>query len=68
MEARLLKVKDAAVYLSLSKSTLYNLIKAQKIPYVRLTEKRVAFREADLHIWLEQRAYKSGDVWQRPWQ
>lgn len=52
---KLLKVKDAADFLGLSKSTLYNLIKSRKIPFIRLTQKRVALKESELKLWLERR-------------
>lgn len=66
METRLLKVKEAAEYLGLSKSTIYNLIKRKQIPFVRLTEKRIMLRESDIRKWVESRIFGSGDVWLTP--
>jgi prophage regulatory protein len=42
---------------SLGKSTIYRMIAENKFPRpVKLTERRVAWRETDLISWLEDRA------------
>lgn len=54
MNDLLLTVPEAAKYLRLSKSQLYLLIQKRKIPYVRLTEKRIVIRESELQKWIEK--------------
>jgi excisionase family DNA binding protein len=51
----LLTVKDAAEYLTISRSQLYLLIQQKKIPHVRLSERRIVIRLKDLLEWLEKK-------------
>jgi len=49
--------EKAASYLGISKAHLMRLRKAGQGPrFVRLGERRLAYRRADLDAWLEQRA------------
>lgn len=54
MNDQLLTVPEAAKYLRISKSQLYLLVQRKKIPYVRLTEKRIVIRESELSKWIEK--------------
>jgi excisionase family DNA binding protein len=53
-----LKVVEAAKYLKVSKTLLYELIAKKKIPYTRISERRIIIRRKDLDAWLESRSYK----------
>jgi excisionase family DNA binding protein len=58
MNDQLLTVPEAAKYLRISKSQLYLLVQRKKIPYVRLTEKRIVIRESELQKWIEKNTIK----------
>jgi len=49
----LLTVSETAAYLRLSKAQVYVLITQKKIPHIRLGQKRVVIRKAELEKWLE---------------
>jgi excisionase family DNA binding protein len=51
----MLTVPEAARYLRISRAQLYALIQQKKIPHIRLSQKRVVIRAADLERWLEDR-------------
>ena len=51
----LLTVKQASEYLTLSRSMLYLMIQRREIPHIRLSERRIVIRLADLIAWLEKR-------------
>ena len=48
----MLTVPEAARYLRISRAQLYALIQQKKIPHIRLSEKRVVIRAADLEQWV----------------
>lgn len=56
-EGEMLKVKDAAAYLKVSKALIYQLIARKEIPYIRLSPRRVVIRKSDLEKWLADRSY-----------
>lgn len=47
-----LTVPEAAAYLRLNVKTLYKLIDEGRVPYVRLTERRIRLRRSSLVAWL----------------
>ncbi len=42
-------------YCGLAKRTIYNMVSTGRIPYRRLSEKRVIFNKEDIDIWLKKR-------------
>jgi excisionase family DNA binding protein len=55
---RLYTVPEVAKYLRISKSQAYILIQKKKLPYIRVSERRIVVRECDLKKWIEQRIEK----------
>ncbi len=49
-------IPEAAHALHCSKSLLYDLVKADKVPHVHLSEKRVVIPVAALEIYLQSRS------------
>ena len=54
-------IPEAAHALHCSKSLLYDLVKADKIPHVHLSEKRVVIPVAALEEYLRQQAKGGGE-------
>jgi excisionase family DNA binding protein len=54
-----LKVTEAASYLKVSKTLLYELIQKKQIPFTRISERRIIIRKRDLDEWMDKRSYKS---------
>ena len=50
---RLYTVREVAEYLRISKSQAYYLVARKEIPSIKVSERRVVIREADLKKWLE---------------
>jgi excisionase family DNA binding protein len=48
-------VKELAVYVNLSPQTIYNLVCQNKIPFKRVSEKKVQFEKDEIDAWLKQR-------------
>ncbi len=48
-------VKELAVYANLSPQTIYNLVCQNKIPFKRVSEKKVQFEKDEIDVWLKQR-------------
>jgi len=46
-------IPEVAEYLKMSKSKVYDLVKRQKIPYIRIG-RNVRIRQSDLDKWLEE--------------
>jgi excisionase family DNA binding protein len=55
----ILKVTEAASYLKVSKTLLYELIQKKQIPFTRVSERRIVIRKRDLDEWIEKRSHKS---------
>lgn len=67
MEKRLLNIKEASEYLSLSKSTLYHKVSYGEIPVIKVSDKTIKrnggivniggirFDIADLNDWIERK-------------
>ena len=55
---RLFTVTEVAKYLRLSKSQVYLMIAQRKLPYIRLSERRIAIKETDLKKWVEANCIK----------
>ena len=53
-----LKVVEAAKYMKVSKTLLYELIQKKQIPFTRVSERRIVIRKRDLDEWMEKRSYK----------
>lgn len=51
----ILTVPEAARYLRISKAQVYFMIQKKQIPHIRLSERRVVIRLADLEAWVEGR-------------
>jgi len=56
---RPLNLKEAAEYLNLSKTCLYHLTSARKIPFYKPNNKKIYFLKEDLRAWLLQRKISS---------
>ena len=57
IENKALSLSDVKRLTSLSKSTIYRLIKAGEFPKaIKITARRVAWRAAEINGWLEQKA------------
>ncbi len=56
---RPLTLEEAADYLGLSKSTLYKLTSANKIPHYKPQGKRVYFAKSELNTWLLRNPVKT---------
>ncbi len=54
-------IPEAAHALHCSKSLLYDLVKADKIPHVHLSEKRVVIPVAALGLYLKEQCEASND-------
>ncbi len=54
-------VPEAAHALHCSKSLLYDLVKADKVPHVHLSEKRVVIPVAALELYLQSRSEGGGE-------
>lgn len=50
-----LSLNEAAEYLNLSRSALYKLTSARRIPFYRPNGKKIYFRRADLIQWVESK-------------
>ena len=56
-------VSEVANILRLSKSQVYLMIQKKKLPYIRLSERRIVVRESDLERWIErQRAMEPSQL------
>ena len=53
-----MNVKEVAKYTGLSRGTIYNFVSQKKIPFQRISEKKVIFDKAEIDEWLKER---SGD-------
>ena len=54
-------IPEAAHALHCSKSLLYDLVKADKVPHVHLSEKRVVIPVAALELYLQSRSEGVGE-------
>jgi excisionase family DNA binding protein len=54
----ILKVVEAAKYLKVSKTLLYELIQKKQIPFTRVSQRRIVIRKRDLDEWIERRSHK----------
>ncbi|RZL05675.1 MAG: DNA-binding protein [Pedobacter sp.] len=57
----MLNLEEAAIYLSLSKSTLYKHTSAGNIPYYKPNGKLILFSRSDLDNWLQSRRIPSNN-------
>ena len=48
-------VKELAAYANLSHQTIYNLVCQNKIPFRRVSEKKVQFEKDEIDVWLKKR-------------
>ena len=55
-------VKEVAAHTHLSKKTIYNLVFTKKIPFERVSERKVVFCKEDIDRWLDQRIEKTLEV------
>jgi excisionase family DNA binding protein len=58
---RLLTVKAAALYMSVSPITLYHWVSRREIPFVKLAHKAVRFDIRQLDRWIDKHAHKTAD-------
>lgn len=54
MEKRLLNISRASTYLGFSKRAIYQLVWRKKIPYVKLSPRKLGFLKHSLDRWLEE--------------
>ncbi len=55
LDRDLLTVREASNYLTLSRSMVYLMVQRKEIPHIRLSERRIVIRLADLTTWLEKK-------------
>lgn len=53
-EERLISIEEAAKILNVTKQTLYNWEKAEKLQPVRLSDRKVMYRESDITQYLNK--------------
>ena len=51
----IMRIQEAAEYLSVSVGTLYHWVSEGRIPVVRISARCIRFRRADLDGWLESK-------------
>ena len=54
MDDKLLNVKELSDHLKVSKSSIYNYIKDESIPSIKLNG-RLLFSQAAIHTWIESK-------------
>jgi excisionase family DNA binding protein len=59
MKEQYLNVSQAAAYLTLSKSTVYQYLHYKKIPFLKIGE-RVIFSKSELDKWIKNQNKKEG--------
>jgi len=60
---RLLTISEVASYLRMSKSQVYTMVAKKKIPYIRLSERRIVVSEEDLVAFVQrQRAMEPSQL------
>lgn len=52
LQKEVLNVKEAALYLNLSESHIYQLTHYRRIPFYKPSHKKLAFRRSELDDWL----------------
>lgn len=57
---RLLKVRDVAALLSVSRPTVYRYVNEQALPHVRLSGGVLRFREREVERWVEEHVVSGG--------
>lgn len=60
---RLLTIGEVANYLRMSKSQVYQMVAKKKLPYIRLSERRIVVSEDDLVAFIQrQRAMEPSQL------
>jgi excisionase family DNA binding protein len=54
----LMNVGEVAEFLGLSKGTIYHLVSQQRVPCIRLSNRCLRFRMADLQAWIATKKSK----------
>lgn len=60
-----MNVKELADYANLSRQTIYNLVNTKKIPFNRISEKKVLFDKNEIDEWLNNREKKKKVTYRR---
>jgi len=55
-------VKELTSYANLSRQTIYNLVSTKKIPFRRISEKKVVFDRNEIDEWLKSREQKKKEL------
>lgn len=58
-EKHYFNVKEVAVYLGLSRWTIYDLVKQKKIPYIPLSKQALRFSREHIDRWMERQEVKT---------
>ena len=58
---KLLSIQDVSEITGLSVGTLYHFLSQRKIPVVRISSRRVRFRQSDIEQWLAGKVVPSRD-------
>ena len=53
---KFLSLDDLAAMLGIAKSTIYSWTHKQTIPHIKLSRRKLRFRETEIMAWLEERA------------
>jgi len=58
-----MNVKEVAEYAHLSRQTIYNLVNTKKIPFSRISEKKVVFHKNEIDDWLNNKEKKKNKTY-----
>ncbi len=61
VEKSLLNIDDVAKLTGLSVGTLYHWVSQRRIPFVRLSARRIMFRASDLEKWITEKVVPAWD-------
>lgn len=61
MKCQTMSVKEAALYMGVSKDTIYELTRKKNIPHLRLG-RRILFRKNALDIWMREMEKSSLEI------
>ena len=54
MTGRLLTADDVAAYLGLKRGTVYEMVRSQRLPHVRVSRRAIRFTPEQIEQWVER--------------
>jgi excisionase family DNA binding protein len=58
--AALLDARQAAAFLNVPRSTLYELVRSRGLPHVQIGKRGIRFAQSDLEQWIARNTVRSG--------